>query len=208
VTPYKSLLKRAKDLSWHLPGKAIHHLQHLLPDMKIHSRKAATSHPLNEIVFATPLTVTGGLELFCDALTSISDTLYDANIKITFVSTEDEIFSMPGTEYIELRAAEWEFEWSFLDRMDTKTLFSYLSTEGRAVILPQLAEGQRVFADSLLNYNIPFFASQVSDIKDMFASKEGEDFMFKFNNSESLAHTLKAASLSKKGTCRLILCKT
>jgi glycosyltransferase involved in cell wall biosynthesis len=162
-------------------------------------RKNGKWHDIKEIIFTNPLTISGGLELFCDALNLISDVLVEAKVKVTFLQSDDEMYSMPSVEYIELRAADWDFEWSLIDRMDAKGLMAYAVKEGRVVVLPQVYEGQRLVVDSLIKLNIPFLASEVTDVKDVFDAHEQPNFLFKSNNSESLAKVLKQSVLSKKG---------
>lgn len=140
------------------------------------SQKLKSLKQVKELVFVGELSLAGGLKVFCDAIDTLLLAADTFDYQITFMGRSSEISDLQSSEYIELRALNWEADsvkWNMKADVDVKDILAYLSqaSMGRLAVMPSIPDISSVVEQELLNAGIPFVGSSSSSIRDYVSEK-------------------------------------
>ncbi|KAJ3213389.1 hypothetical protein HDU67_002921 [Dinochytrium kinnereticum] len=152
--------------------KASRIISSLPPQWRIPEKYKATQKAIKELVFVGPMTISGGIKIFCDALDQIAGHISTQGIKVTFLGFSSSVLDMTSEEYIELRALAWEsydLQWTIQTADSLKSILNYMSTPDldKVAVMPSEFDSFAGISQMLYYSGVPFIGSSMSAIKEI-----------------------------------------
>jgi ribosomal protein L12E/L44/L45/RPP1/RPP2 len=145
---------------------------------------------ISEIVFFGRLEERKGLRLFCNAIHSLRDELAQRGITVTFLGKPERCAGIPSLDYIERRAANWQFPVRTMTDLGQPEALRYLLEGGRLAVMASPVDNSPCTIYEALGLGIPFLAARTGGIPELIDAADQDDVLF-HHSTASLADALR-----------------
>jgi glycosyltransferase involved in cell wall biosynthesis len=145
---------------------------------------------ISEIVFFGRLEERKGLRLFCNAIHLLRDELAQRGITVTFLGKPERCAGIPSLDYIDRRAANWQFPLRTLTDLGQPEALRYLLEGGKLAVMASPVDNSPCTVYEALSLDIPFLATRTGGIPELIDAADQDDVLF-HHSTESLASALR-----------------
>ncbi|KAI9362457.1 hypothetical protein DFJ73DRAFT_793039, partial [Zopfochytrium polystomum] len=162
--------------------------------------------PIEELVFVGPMTIGGGLKVFCDAIDILLADRESQALKVTFLGSPSTVYGFSSEEYIELRSGSWEsgdISWTIRPTREPENIIKYLTdrSAGRLAVLPSTNDGSGAMLQMILAANVPLIGSTKSALRDLVTSS---DATLVATQPEEVSLAVRLRELIQEGTATVV----
>lgn len=203
VSPSRYLLDWMRSREWSLPENALV-MQNIvrLPESAAPSIRTRQADRISEIVFFGRLEVRKGIELFCDAIDRLNQSIDLSGIRITFLGKFSHVAGLHSGMYVVERARRWQSSLRLLSTYGQEEALCYLNRRGMLAVIPSHAENSPCVVAECLQLGVPFLASSRGGTAELVAPEDREFCLFP-PTDEALAARLARILESGQGPARL-----
>jgi glycosyltransferase involved in cell wall biosynthesis len=173
IAPSQYMIDWMTSKGWAMPADVMV-IQNLvrLPESFAPSARVSKSIAITEIVFFGRLEVRKGLELFCDAIDRLSQSVDLADIRITFMGKFAQVAGLHSGMYVAERARRWRSTLRILSRYGQEEALSYLDRPGVLAVIPSLAENSPCVVAECLQLGLPFLATDKGGTRELIVPED------------------------------------
>ncbi|MBV8544075.1 MAG: class I SAM-dependent methyltransferase [Acidobacteria bacterium] len=154
------------------------------------ARDGKRAGAISEIVFFGRLEERKGLRLFCNAIHVLRDELAQRGITVTFLGKPERCAGIPSLDYIERRAANWQFPLRMMTELGQPEALRYLLAGGKLAVMASPVDNSPCTVYEALSLSIPFLAARTGGIPELIDAADQDDVLF-HHSTESLAKALR-----------------
>lgn len=141
-----------------------------------------------EIVFFGRLETRKGLEIFCQAISSLPARSLQGR-KVVFLGRYGSVKGEDARKYLARATARWRFPFAIIDHCDRDEALSYLRSHAALAVIPSRSETFGYTTLECIAADIPMIASDIPAFREQIA-KQGRRNIFFELNSRSLRRKL------------------
>jgi glycosyltransferase involved in cell wall biosynthesis len=145
-----------------------------------------------EIVFFGRIEERKGLRLFCNALHLLRDELAQRDITVTFLGKPERCAGMPSLDYIDRRAASWQFPVRTMTDLGQPEALQVLLGGDKLAVMPSPFDNSPCTVYETLSWGIPFLAARTGGIPELVDKADHGHVLFEYT-TESLRNALRNA---------------
>ncbi|HLY57859.1 MAG TPA: DUF6212 domain-containing protein [Stellaceae bacterium] len=159
VSPSQYLVDWMAARGWTLPA-ATRVLQNIVSvEPRPAEKSAPGSNAVDEIVFFGRLEVRKGLDLFCDAIDRLEQSVDLRAVRITFMGKFSRVLGLHSGVYVLERTRKWRAATRFIVTYDQQQALDYLGRGRTLAVIPSVAENSPCVVAECLQLGLRFIAS-------------------------------------------------
>jgi len=165
--------------------KVIQNISSSLSDDIDYEVKEILGADIKEIVFFGRLEIRKGVNIFCDAIKSLTD-IQKKQINFTFLGKISEINSNSSDKYIKEKLIDSSINYKIIDNLHSDEAIKYLSGYGRVAVIASLMENSPYVLMEVISSNIPFISSNTGGMIELINEDYSKLNCFSPNKSDLL----------------------